>query len=101
METSKNTRMDHTKTVDPNRLSQNRMDVSFPEEARELLPEKLLEQMQSNPLGRLLKVIAGLPEVRAEKIEQARRHVECQGDCWDTQMDVALDRVLEELITEE
>jgi hypothetical protein len=54
--------------------------------------------MQCSPLGRLLKVISALPEVRAEKVEYARRQIAQPDECLETRMDLALDRVLEELI---
>lgn len=101
METSKNTQMQQTKADELLRFSKNRANMPFQEDDTGLLHEKLMDRMQSNPLGRLLKVIAKLPEVRVEKIEQGRRRVEESCDCWDTQMDVVLDRVLEDLINEE
>lgn len=67
----------------------------------DLLVEKLIDSMKSSPLGRLLGVISTLPEVRAEKVERARRQIHQPEECWDTKMDLALDRVLEELIFEE
>ena len=67
----------------------------------DLLVEKLIDSMKSSPLGRLLGVISTLPEVRTEKVERARRQINQPEECWDTKMDLALDRVLEELIFEE
>jgi hypothetical protein len=99
MKLSKKTHAEHNKEVDPARFSQNGIEGSFSQD--DFLGEKLRDCMQCNPLGRLLKVIAALPEIRIEKIEQGLRHVEHADDCWDTKMDVVLDRVLEELITEE
>ena len=77
------------------------MDVSFLQENVDLLAEKLLENMKPNPLNRLLSVISTLPEVRIEKVEHARRQINQPEECWDMKMDMALDRVLEELIFEE
>ena len=67
----------------------------------DFLVEKLLDSMKSSPLGRLLGVISTLPEVRTEKVERARRQINQPEECWDTKMDLALDRVLEELIFDE
>ncbi|HOK95704.1 MAG TPA: hypothetical protein PK052_01840 [Anaerohalosphaeraceae bacterium] len=101
MKTSKHTQNEHPKERDSIRLLQDRIDSAVSQQDVAALQEELLESMQSNPLGRLLKVIASLPEVRSEKIERARRHIEQNDDCWDTKMDLVLDKVLEELINEE
>lgn len=63
--------------------------------------EELLESINSTPLGQLLKIIATMPEVRREKVIDLRDRLN-QGH-YDEQeyLDEALDRVLEELITEE
>jgi hypothetical protein len=79
----------------------DRTDLSFLEEETDMLAEKLLDSMRSSPLSRLLKVISTLPEVRVEKVERARMQINQPEECWDTKMDMALDRVLEELIVEE
>lgn len=77
----------------------DRMDLSFLEETdTDVLVEKLFDSMQCSPLGKLLKVISALPEVRVEKVEHARRQIEQPEECLETKMDLALDRVLEELI---
>lgn len=79
----------------------DRTDLSFLEEDTDLLAEKLLDSMRSSPLSRLLSVISTLPEVRVEKVERARLQISQPEESWDTKMDMALDRVLEELIIEE
>jgi hypothetical protein len=63
--------------------------------------EELLENINSTPLGQLLKIIATMPEVRREKVIDLRDRLN-QGH-YDEQeyLDEALDRVLEELIAEE
>lgn len=61
----------------------------------------LLEHTYENPLGKLLQLISTLPEVRREKVDHARRLIAQSEDELDCRMDIALDRVLEELITEE
>lgn len=77
----------------------DRVDLSFLEETEtDVLVEKLFDSMQCSPLGRLLKVISAMPEVRVEKVEHARRQIEQPEECLETRMDLALDRVLEELI---
>jgi len=62
--------------------------------------EQLLKHMETNPLGQLLKLIAALPDVRYEKIEHARQQLSLSEEALNARLDVALDRVLEELTTE-
>jgi hypothetical protein len=79
-------------------LSQRDRRVSEPLGDSDFLADRLMDNINASPLGHLLKVIATLPEVRCDKVERARRHVDETDDRLDAQMDVALDRVLEELI---
>ena len=67
----------------------------------EFSEEQIFEHMQSNPLGRLLRMIASLPEVRREKVLRARQEIREDGPELECRLDVALDRVLEELILED
>jgi len=67
----------------------------------EFSEQQLFEHMQSNPLGRLLQLIASLPEVRREKVLQARQQIRENGHELENRLDAAMDRVLEELIFEE
>ncbi|NLK42742.1 MAG: hypothetical protein GX298_11940 [Planctomycetes bacterium] len=62
--------------------------------------ERVIRHLDTNPIGRLLKLIAALPEVRYEKIEHARRQLSMSDEVLNERLDVALDRVLEELTTE-
>lgn len=62
--------------------------------------ESLMEHLYANPLGKLLKIISTLPEVRHEKVDHARRMIHETEDELNCRMDLALDKVLEELITE-
>ncbi|HOM61769.1 MAG TPA: hypothetical protein PLX18_01580 [Anaerohalosphaeraceae bacterium] len=63
--------------------------------------ELLLEHLQSDPIGRLLQIIASLPEVRQEKVLRARREIAENSPEMERRLDVAMDRVLEELIIDE
>ena len=67
----------------------------------EFSEQQILEHMQSNPLGRLLQMIASLPEVRREKVLRARREIREDETVLESRLDIALDRVLEELILED
>lgn len=99
MKTTKDTQADNAKRYEEVLRTADRMDLSFLEETEtDVLVEKLFDSMQCSPLGRLLKVISALPEVRVEKVEYARRQVQRSDECLESKMDIALDRVLEELI---
>ncbi len=66
---------------------------------RDMLAEELLHNINTTPIGRLLKKIAAMPEIRQEKVADMRKRIN-QGDYdLNERFDLALDRVLEELIT--
>ena len=67
----------------------------------EFSEQQLFEHMQCNPLGRLLQLIASLPEVRRDKVLRARRQIQEDGPDMENRLDLALDRVLEELIVDD
>jgi hypothetical protein len=99
MNTSKDTQTENAERYEEVLRGAGRMDLSFLEETEtDVLVEKLFDSMQCSPLGRLLKIISTLPEVRTEKVEHARRQIAQPDECLETRMDLALDRVLEELI---
>lgn len=102
MQTSKNSQTENLERIEQMLQTSDRFDHSYLENVdTDSLVDKLIDSMQSSPLGRLLKVISTLPEVRQEKVEQARRQIHQPEECWDVKMDLALDRVLEELIIDE
>jgi hypothetical protein len=70
-------------------------------DSEEFSDEQIFGHLQSNPLGRLLRLIASLPEVRKDKVLRARREIRDNTQEIDSRLDLALDRVLEELIMEE
>lgn len=57
-----------------------------------------IESVEGNPLGRLLKVIASLPEVRQEKVQTGRRWLEREDGELNDRLSVALDKLLEEIL---
>ncbi len=60
--------------------------------------EQILENVHNTPLGQVLKRIASLPEVRQEKVLQLRRQItEGEYDLAE-RLEMALDKVLEDLI---
>jgi hypothetical protein len=65
---------------------------------RDQLAEEILHNMNNTPVGKLLAVIAALPEVRQEKVDQVK--LELSNGTYDLEqnLDVALDAILEELM---
>ena len=64
------------------------------------LMEDILENISATPIGRVLKRIASLPEVRKGKVLNLRRQItEGTYDAGD-HLDAALDRVLEDFTTQ-
>ena len=61
---------------------------------------EVLETIHSTPLGRLLRMIGSLPEIRQEKVFDVRRQIDYGQYNLSENLDVALDRVLEEFIAE-
>lgn len=74
-----------------------KMDLIWSEEVNHDQP---FDHMLENPIGRLLKIIACLPEIRHEKVLRARKQLLQRNRDLDDHLDMALDRVLEELIAE-
>ncbi len=76
--------------------SSNDIELSADED---LLMEQILENINTTPIGQVLKKIVSLPEVRQQKVLNVRRQIiESKYDLND-RLDSALDRVLEELTT--
>lgn len=66
----------------------------------DVLAQKIMDNIHNTPLGKLLGIIATLPEIRAEKVEHGRQLLRRQESDLDEQLDEAMDRVLEELLHE-
>ena len=66
----------------------------------EFLAERIIENIHSTPLGKLLGIIASLPEIRPEKVERGRRLLHRAESDLDEPLDEAMDRVMEELLHE-
>jgi hypothetical protein len=65
----------------------------------DLIMEQILENLNTTPIGKVLKRIASLPEVRQDKILDVRRRLTEGKYDLNSRLDVALDRVLEDLST--
>ena len=72
-------------------------EIPAPDE--DLLMEQILENINTTPIGQVLKKIASLPEVRKEKVLDVRRQLTEGKYNLNERLDIALDRVLEDLIT--
>ena len=65
----------------------------------DLIMEQILENINTTPIGQVLKKIASLPEVRKEKVLDIRRQLNKGKYNLNTRLDIALDKVLEDLIS--
>jgi uncharacterized protein YegJ (DUF2314 family) len=68
------------------------------EDMDSLITEKIMDNIHNTSLGKLLGIIATLPEIRQEKVDQGKRLLSRQEADLDEHLDVAMDRVLEELL---
>ncbi len=66
---------------------------------QDLVMEQILESINSTPIGQVLKRIASLPEVRKEKVLDLRRKITDGRYDVDEGLDVAVDKVIEQLTT--
>ncbi len=64
---------------------------------QDLLMEQILENINTTPIGQVLKKIAALPEVRKEKVLDLRQQLSKGKYRLNERLDIALDRVLEDL----
>ena len=65
----------------------------------DLIMEQILENINNTPIGQELKRIASLREVRKEKVLDVRRQLTEGKYDLNERLDVALDKVLEDLTT--
>ncbi len=65
----------------------------------DLMMEQILENLNTTPIGQVLKTIASLPELRRQKILNVRRQITEGRYNLSERLDIALDRVLEDLTT--
>lgn len=63
----------------------------------DLIMEQILENLETTPVGKVLKRIAFLPEVRKQKVLDVRRQLTEGKYDLNSRLDVALDKVLEDL----
>jgi hypothetical protein len=65
----------------------------------DLVMEQILENLNTTPIGQVLKRIALLPEVRKQKILDVRRQLTEGKYDLSSRLEVAIDKVLEDLTT--
>jgi len=66
---------------------------------KDLLMEQILDNINTTPVGQVLKKIAALPEVRKEKVLGVRHQLNTQQYDINGRLDIIVDKVLEELIS--
>ncbi len=66
---------------------------------KDLLMEEILDNISTTPLGQVLKKIASLPDVRGDKVLEIRRRLTKGQYDLGERLDIALDKVLEDLTT--
>ncbi len=71
-----------------------------PRPDEDLLMEQILYNINTTPIGQVLKKIAMLPEVRAQKVLNVRQQLTEGEYDLNERLDVALDKVLEDLVTQ-
>jgi len=65
---------------------------------KDLIMEEILENINSTPIGQVLKKIASLPEVRKNKVLDVRRQLTEGKYDVNGRLDLTVDKVLEDLI---
>ncbi|AQT69645.1 hypothetical protein STSP2_02839 [Anaerohalosphaera lusitana] len=87
---------DRVKRLRTDPPSEKRLTEVFQQES-ERFADELHKNLNHTPLGKLLGMIAALPEVRHEKVLRARDRIET-GEI-DKDLDAAMDRMLEDLLS--
>jgi len=64
----------------------------------ERFADELMESMTASPIGKLLSIISALPEIRQEKVTNARRQIELEAYDLDNSLGTAIDMMIEELM---
>jgi hypothetical protein len=84
-----------------NRFDRQNRQVDFVEGKltanEDFIMEQILENLNTTPIGQVLKKIASLPEVRKDKVLGVRRQLTDGKYDLSERLDIALDKVLEEL----
>ena len=89
---------DHNSRFDTGNCQVDPLEGSFAKD-EDVLMEQILKSMNSTPLGKVLKKIASLPEIRQEKVLEVRRQLTQGKYDLNGGLDVAVDKVIEHLMT--
>ncbi len=65
------------------------------------LADRFIENLTHSPLGRLLSMIGSLPEIRREKVDKVKTDLRRGIYDLENNLDMAIDRVIEELLLED
>jgi len=68
-------------------------------ESEDLMMEKILDNINNTPIGQVLKKVAGLPEVRRDKILGVRKQLTKGDYSISERLNLALDKVIDDLTT--
>jgi len=71
--------------------SPNTEEMSFEED---MLMESILENLNSTPIGQVLKKITALPELRQKKVLDVRKRISLGQYDLNERLDIALEKVL-------
>jgi hypothetical protein len=66
---------------------------------KDLIMEQILDNLNTTPIGQVLKKIAALPELSQDKILNVRNQLTSGKYDLNDRLDIALDKVLEDLTT--
>ena len=66
----------------------------------DMLMEQILDNINSTPIGQVLKKVAALPEIRKEKVLGVRQQITKGQYDLNDRLDIALDKVIEDLISQ-
>ena len=66
---------------------------------QDLIMEQILKNINTTPIGQVLKKIASLPEVRRDKVLEVRQRLTKGQYDLGERLDIVLDKVLEDLTT--
>ncbi len=80
-------------------VSAGQFDSQGPAGNEDMVLEQILENVNSTPIGQVLKKIASLPEVRKKKVLDVRQQLSEGHYDLNERLDFALDKVLEDLTT--
>ncbi len=77
----------------------NRLKPEYKDAASEkdLIMEHILDNLNTTPIGQVLKKIASLPEVNRDKILNVRQQLTSGKYDLNNRLDIVLDKVLEDL----